>query len=102
MGSKGGRIVAVATLTSKGQLTVPKEVRDALGAGPGSKLLITVNPEGKATLEVVHVESLVELGGSVPLPPGVQVPPDPAALRAVRTRRVIERHEQYTERAQND
>jgi len=29
----------VSTMTSKGQTTVPKEVREALGLEPGSKLL---------------------------------------------------------------
>lgn len=30
--------MATATLTSKGQLTLPKPVRDALGVGPGDRL----------------------------------------------------------------
>jgi AbrB family looped-hinge helix DNA binding protein len=30
--------MAAATLTSKGQLTVPKAVRDALGVGPGDRV----------------------------------------------------------------
>jgi len=30
--------VTAATLTSKGQLTVPKEVRAALGIGPGDRV----------------------------------------------------------------
>ena len=30
--------MAAATLTSKGQITVPKEVRDALGVGPGDRV----------------------------------------------------------------
>lgn len=30
--------MAVARITSKGQITVPKEVRDQLGVGPGDSL----------------------------------------------------------------
>ena len=30
--------MSAATLTSKGQLTLPKEVRDALGVGPGDRV----------------------------------------------------------------
>lgn len=30
--------MAAATLTSKCQITVPKEVRDALGVGPGDRI----------------------------------------------------------------
>lgn len=30
--------MSAATLTSKGQITVPKPVRDALGVGPGDRL----------------------------------------------------------------
>lgn len=38
------------TVTSKGQVTIPKRVRDALGLKPGSKVEIGVEMPGAATL----------------------------------------------------
>ena len=35
--------MAVATLSSKNQIVVPKEAREALGVKPGDKLLVTVH-----------------------------------------------------------
>ncbi|MGH2350760.1 MAG: AbrB/MazE/SpoVT family DNA-binding domain-containing protein [Chloroflexota bacterium] len=34
----------MATITSKGQITIPKEVRDALGLTPGTQVEFTVEP----------------------------------------------------------
>jgi antitoxin PrlF len=34
----------MATVSSKGQITLPKQVRDALGLGPGAKLSFEVQP----------------------------------------------------------
>ena len=41
------------TLTSKGQVTIPKRVRDALGLKPGSKVEIGIEVGGVATLKPV-------------------------------------------------
>jgi AbrB family looped-hinge helix DNA binding protein len=41
-----------ATVSSKGQLTIPKPVREALKLEPGTKVLFTLR-EGKAELEPV-------------------------------------------------
>ncbi|MBS0279441.1 MAG: AbrB/MazE/SpoVT family DNA-binding domain-containing protein [Proteobacteria bacterium] len=38
------------TVTSKGQVTIPKRVRDALGLKPGSKVQIGVEMPGTAIL----------------------------------------------------
>lgn len=38
------------TLTSKGQVTIPKQVRDALDLGPGSEVEFAVNHDGEVVL----------------------------------------------------
>ncbi len=39
-----------ATLTTKGQVTIPKKVRDALHVGPGSAVEFDVNKSGEVVL----------------------------------------------------
>jgi AbrB family looped-hinge helix DNA binding protein len=38
------------TLTSKGQVTIPKHIRDALNLGPGSAIDFAVNAAGELVL----------------------------------------------------
>jgi AbrB family looped-hinge helix DNA binding protein len=38
------------TLSSKGQLTIPRQLRDALGLGPGSRLQASIDPQGLLVL----------------------------------------------------
>lgn len=38
------------TLSSKGQLTIPRKLRDALGLGPGSQLQATIDRQGRLVL----------------------------------------------------
>jgi AbrB family looped-hinge helix DNA binding protein len=45
-------MVWTATVSSKGQLTIPKAVREKLGLEPGSKVLFTLR-DGKAEIESV-------------------------------------------------
>ena len=58
-----------ATLTSKGQLTIPKEVREALGLEAGDRVYFTVH-QGGAVL--TKVPGFIDLAGSVPVPPEVR------------------------------
>jgi AbrB family looped-hinge helix DNA binding protein len=45
------------TVTSKGQVTIPKEVRDSLGIKPGTQVVIEATGNGEAVLRKVrHVE----------------------------------------------
>ncbi len=41
------------TLTLKGQVTIPKQIRDALGLTPGSQLDFAVNADGDVVLHKV-------------------------------------------------
>jgi antitoxin PrlF len=54
----------VATLTSKGQVTIPKAIRDELGLKPHDKIAFTVE-NGHATLRKSYL-TLEEVAGSLP------------------------------------
>jgi antitoxin PrlF len=41
----------MATLTSKGQVTIPKPVRDHLGIGPGSQVVFRRAADGSIVIE---------------------------------------------------
>jgi antitoxin PrlF len=45
-----------ATLTSKGQITVPKDVREALGVRPGDRLAFRIQDDGTVTVEAETVD----------------------------------------------
>lgn len=53
-----------ATLTSKGQITVPKPVRDALGLRTGDRIAFRIAAGGQVTVEAETVD-LASLRGSV-------------------------------------
>ena len=60
--------MAAATLTSKGQTTIPKEIRDFLGVGPGDKLDFVVESDGRvilrpATLDVRQLRGMLKRSG---------------------------------------
>jgi antitoxin PrlF len=41
-----------ATLTSKGQTTIPKPIRDSLGMQPGDRMSFTLMPDGVVVMRV--------------------------------------------------
>ena len=50
-----------ATLTSKGQTTIPREVRTFLKLKPGDRLEFTLNPDGRTVLlkaANIHISTL--------------------------------------------
>ncbi len=57
---------AAARMTSKGQVTVPKAVRDALGLKQGDQVVFRVNGDEAV---VRRTPDLLELAGSVAVPP---------------------------------
>ncbi|MGF1645003.1 MAG: AbrB/MazE/SpoVT family DNA-binding domain-containing protein [Thiotrichales bacterium] len=59
--------IATATLTSKGQLTLPKAVRDQLNLHRGDRLDVFVDEAGLIVLKPVTVEA-AELYGILPRP----------------------------------
>jgi len=64
--------MAVATLTSKGQTTIPKEIRDLLGLEPGDKLDFVIEADGRvilrpATRDVRELRGLLRRKGEKPV-----------------------------------
>jgi AbrB family looped-hinge helix DNA binding protein len=57
------RVVAEeSTLTSKGQTTIPKGIRDKLGIKSGDRMTFTLMPDGTVLLRVKN-RSVLELAG---------------------------------------
>ena len=52
------------TLTSKGQTTIPKEIRDSLRIKPGDRMTFTLMPDGTVVMRVKN-RRIVELAGSL-------------------------------------
>jgi antitoxin PrlF len=58
---------STARMTSKGQVTIPKPVRDALELREGDEVLFRVE---RSRAVIAKTPSLLELAGSVPVPAG--------------------------------
>ena len=55
-----------ATLTSKGQTTIPKAIRDSLGMKPGDEMTFTLMPGGTASPHrTMNAGSLTALASNV-------------------------------------
>ena len=51
-----------AKVTSKGQVTIPKEVRQALGVEPGDRVSFVLRPDGVVEM-MARTGSLLDLAG---------------------------------------
>lgn len=51
-----------ATLTSKGQTTIPKDIRDSLAMKAGDRMTFTLMPDGAVVMRV-KTRSITELAG---------------------------------------
>ena len=57
-------MTTAATLTSKGQTTIPKEIRDGLGMKPGDRISFTLMPDGTVIMRVKR-KSVMKLAGAL-------------------------------------
>jgi len=51
-----------ATLTSKGQTTIPKEIRTSLGMQPGDRITFTLMPDATVIMRV-KTKTITQLAG---------------------------------------
>jgi antitoxin PrlF len=65
--------VSESTITAKGQTTVPRQVRELIGAGPGTRLVWHVMPGGRLIVRA-KTHSVLELAGSLKSPKRKKVP----------------------------
>ena len=62
-----------STITAKGQTTVPRQVRELIGAGPGTRLVWHVMPGGGLIVRP-KTHSVLDLAGSLKSPKQAPVP----------------------------
>jgi antitoxin PrlF len=58
--------MSIAKVTSKGQVTIPADVRKELGIDQGDDLIFEVTPERSIQLRVVKRRRLSDLYGALP------------------------------------
>jgi antitoxin PrlF len=77
----------MSTVTSKGQITLPKVIRDRLGVRPGDRVVFLEREDGEIVVEAATVD-LRELRGCLPTSrSGVTVEDMNRAVRRGGTRR---------------
>lgn len=70
-----------ATITSKGRITVPKEIREALGVHPGDRLAFRAREDGTVVVEAETVDLMTLRGSLKPRRKGVTVEAMKEAIR---------------------
>jgi antitoxin PrlF len=76
---------ASARITSKGQVTIPKGVRDALELHEGDELLFRLE---RSRAVIAKTPRFLDLGGAVPVPAGKRGTPWDQVRRQTRAARV--------------
>ncbi len=77
----------LATVTTKGQVTIPKDIRDRLGIKPNDRVDFVL--EGDRAV-LLPVKSLKDLRGAVPARPGSTLEEERRKARRAAARRVRE------------
>ena len=72
---------ARARLTSKGQITIPKTVREALELSAGDEVLFRVE---RSRAVVAKTPDFLDLAGSVPVPAGKRATPWDEVIKRTR------------------
>lgn len=75
---------STAKITSKGQITIPKSVRDALELNEGDEVLFRVE---RSRAVLAKTPSFLDLAGSVPIAPSKRGTPWDEVLRSTRGQR---------------
>ncbi len=78
-----------AKISSKGQVTIPKRVRDALDLHEGDELVFRIE---RSRALVAKTPDFLGLAGSVPVPAGKRGTPWDEVLRRTRRERAERRH----------
>ena len=73
--------MASATITSKGQITVPKEIREALGVHAGDRLAFRAREDGTVVVEAETVDLRTLRGSLKPQRKGVTIEAMNEAIR---------------------
>ena len=58
--------MVLATMTSKGQLTVPKELRELLGLKAGDRVEFVPDGDGRVVMRRARIQSITDLFGILP------------------------------------
>jgi AbrB family looped-hinge helix DNA binding protein len=78
--------MVIARMTSKGQITVPKQVRERLGIEPGDGLEFLIDGD-RLEVRPIHRRRLADFRGLFPVSEAMTFADERAQARAARARR---------------